>query len=71
MTTFEAFQPISHFEKKRNFKPDDLVCHCFGFTRNDIEQDAIQNGRSTIMAKIIEEKVSGGCDCTNRNPRGR
>ena len=53
------------------FQSGDLVCYCFKFTRNDIEQDYKKNGQSTILAKIASEKKSGGCDCVNKNPKGR
>ena len=56
---------------KNEFQIDDLVCYCFKFTRNDIEQDYMKNGQSTIIAKISSEKKSGGCDCANKNPKGR
>jgi len=56
---------------KNEFQGDDLVCYCFKFTRNDIEQDYLRNGQSTIIAKIAAEKKSGGCDCENKNPKGR
>jgi hypothetical protein len=58
-------------EGKNEFQSDDLVCFCFEFTRNDIEKDYIENGQSAIMAKIASEKKSGGCDCANKNPKGR
>ncbi|MFQ5485852.1 MAG: hypothetical protein ACE5DO_11050 [Desulfobacterales bacterium] len=50
---------------------DDLICYCFEYTRGDIEQDYINNGRSMIMEKIAAEKKIGGCDCAIRNPKGR
>ena len=56
---------------KNEFQSDDLVCYCFKFTRNDIEQDYMKNGESTIIAKISSEKKSGGCDCAIKNPKGR
>lgn len=58
-------------DKEIEFQSDDLVCFCFGYTRNDIDQDYIKNGQSAIMAKIASEKKTGGCDCTNKNPKGR
>ncbi len=61
----------SVLEKESEFQSDDLVCFCFGYTRNDIEQDYIKNGQSAILAKIASEKKAGGCDCTNKNPKGR
>jgi len=48
-----------------------LICHCFGYTAGDIEQDVIKNGRSLILEKIIAEKRAGGCDCAAKNPKGR
>ena len=50
---------------------EDLVCYCFGFSKQDIEQDLVENGRSLIMEKIMTEKKTGGCDCKNLNPKGR
>lgn len=63
--------PLPHFEGKNEFQGKDLVCFCFGFRRHDIEQDFIENGQSTIMAKIASEKKTGGCDCAVKNPKGR
>ena len=54
-----------------DYKLDDLVCYCFGYTVNDIEQDFIKNERSLIIEKIAAEKKAGGCDCVNKNPKGR
>ena len=56
---------------KIDHKIDDLICYCFRYTRDDIEQDFIKNGRSLIMEKIAEEKKTGECDCANKNPKGR
>ena len=53
------------------FRPDELVCFCFGYTREDIETDFIQHRRSLILEKIAAEKKTGGCDCVKKNPRGR
>lgn len=60
--------PYSH--KGDEFKEDDLVCHCFEYTRKDIEKDYLNNGRSTIFERITAEKKSGGCDCARKNPKG-
>ena len=57
--------------KTSEFNLDDLVCYCFKHTRRDIEQDYQKNGRSTIMAEIAAEKKADGCDCANKNPKGR
>jgi len=48
-----------------------LVCHCFGYTDQDILEDIRKNGRSLILEKIVEAKKTGGCDCAHRNPKGR
>jgi hypothetical protein len=53
------------------FQEDDLVCHCFQYTRRQIEKEYTDNGRSLILDKIIREKKTGGCDCVQRNPKGR
>lgn len=61
-------------EESRNIDDNpmnDLVCYCFEYTRDAIEQDYIKNGRSLIMEKIAAEKKRGGCDCANKNPKGR
>ncbi len=45
-----------------------LICYCFGYTRHDLEQDFIKNGKSTIMENIMAEKRLGGCQCATQNP---
>ena len=49
----------------------DLICYCFGYTALDIEQDIEVNGRSTLMERIVDEKKKGGCQCSEKNPKGR
>ena len=56
--------------EQSDFRDDELVCYCFEYTRNDIEKDYLQNGRSTILGKIISEKKAGRCNCTEKNPKG-
>ena len=48
-----------------------LICHCFGYTEEDIIQDAKEHGRSLIMAKILAAKQAGDCNCATTNPKGR
>jgi hypothetical protein len=50
---------------------EELICYCFNYTDRDIEKDLLQNGRSTIMDRIISEKKNGGCQCATENPKGR
>lgn len=53
------------------FGDNDIVCYCFEYTRKDIENDYVVNdGRSTILERIILEKKAGGCDCAKKNPKG-
>ena len=48
-----------------------LICHCFGYTEDDIIKDAKEYGRSLIMEKILAAKQAGDCNCTTTNPKGR
>lgn len=50
---------------------NELICYCFGYSVNDIEADAITNGRSLILEKITSEKRVGACNCADKNPKGR
>jgi hypothetical protein len=59
-------------QERHEFKDEDLVCYCFGYTRKDIEKDYVDNdNRSTILEKIAFEKRAGKCDCAQKNPKGR
>ena len=58
-------------QEKGEFEESDLVCFCFQYTRKQIEEDYVENGRSVILDKIANEKKSGGCDCAQKNPKGR
>jgi len=67
MIEFRSISP-----ERNEFKDNDLVCYCFGYTRKDIEKDYLDNnGRSTILERITLEKKAGGCDCARKNPKGR
>ena len=67
---FPAFPTLTPQEPP-GFRPDELVCYCFGYTREDIEKDFFQMGGSLILEKIAAEKKAGGCDCAHKNPKGR
>gem|GEM_PF-828501 len=56
---------------RRSLHMADLVCHCFNYTAQDILKEVEEHGRSLIMERILGEKRSGGCDCANKNPKGR
>lgn len=57
--------------KRNDFKDHELVCYCFQYTKKQIEKDFIENGRSMILERITVEKKAGGCDCAQKNPKGR
>jgi hypothetical protein len=48
----------------------DLICYCFEYSVNDIARDYLENGKSTIMARIQLEKKFGNCQCAAKNPKG-
>lgn len=51
---------IGNYPREINeFKDNDLVCYCFEYTREDIERDYLDNGRSLIIEKIAFEKRPG------------
>lgn len=63
---------IGFYSQERNeFRDDELICQCFEYTRKDIEKDYLDNGRSLIFEKITFEKKVGGCNCVEKNPKGR
>jgi hypothetical protein len=51
-------------------KKNERICYCFGYTVADIESDVLTNTRSLIMEKIASEKRAGGCNCSEKNPKG-
>jgi hypothetical protein len=50
---------------------DERVCYCFQYTGKDIEDDFLKHGRSSVLEKILAEKKTGGCQCAEKNPKGR
>jgi len=49
----------------------ELICYCFNYSKDDIEKDYLENGRSLIMERISAEKKFGNCQCTTKNPKGK
>ncbi len=47
------------------------LCHCFGFTRQDIEHEAATTGVSTIAEQIRREVGAAKCACEVKNPSGK
>ena len=62
---------VPYSQERNEFKDDELVCYCFEYTMEDIKKDYLDNGRSTIFERITFEKKAGGCDCAQKNPKGR
>lgn len=48
-----------------------IICHCFGHTLADLEDDIRLNGESTIMRAIVTARGEGACRCATLNPSGR
>lgn len=58
-------------KRERHFGENEIVCHCFGYTKGEIEADFRKNGFSAIVERIRKEKSRGGCDCGVKHPEGR
>lgn len=67
----EVYRAADIKERARPFAGGDerLVCHCFGYTVGDIEDDA-RSGRNAIPAAIAAEVRAGMCACEVLNPGG-
>ncbi len=52
-------------------EPPRLVCYCFEHTREEIQQDFLRQGESTIEADIREKVAAGLCSCEVKNPKGK
>jgi NAD(P)H-nitrite reductase large subunit len=50
---------------------NEKICYCFNYTEADLVKDVLENGRSTIMERIMAESKQGNCDCAKNNPKGR
>ncbi|MGE0229718.1 MAG: mercuric transporter MerT family protein [Dehalococcoidia bacterium] len=55
-------------EKERD--PPYTVCYCFGHTVEDIRDDIVRNGRTTIPDDIKARVKAGECSCEVSNPKG-
>ena len=56
---------------ERNIQVPETICYCFGYSADDIRKDFVENGRSSIMERIRNEKKVGACDCAAKNPKGQ
>ncbi len=50
---------------------NDLVCYCFLYSRQDIEDELKASGETTIFERISAEVKAGNCACEARNPSGK
>jgi len=50
---------------------NDLVCYCFLYSRQDIEDELSTSGETTIFDRITAEVKAGNCACEVRNPSGK
>ena len=50
---------------------NDLVCYCFLYSRQDIEDELKASGEPTIFERISAEVKAGNCACEVRNPSGK
>lgn len=49
-----------------------LICYCFGYTEEDIVRDIrANNGKASILERILLEKKNGTCNCKVNHPEVR
>ncbi len=56
---------------KGNPSRSDLVCYCFLYSRQDLEDELKASGDTTIFERISAEVKAGNCACEVRNPTGK
>ncbi len=49
---------------------ENLLCYCFSYTLQDIEEDFKKHDESTILHKIVASSKAGECSCKEMNPSG-
>jgi hypothetical protein len=48
------------------------ICYCFGYSEEDIVRDVVENnGTSSILESIMNEKKKGTCRCETTHPLRR
>ena len=58
--------PVFQKDKRLNVP----VCYCFGWSRDRIQQEIIQTGKSSAEANIRGHIQAGRCGCEVNNPQG-
>ena len=49
-----------------------LVCYCYEYTEEDIENDILRNnGRSLILERIAKARKNNTCQCDLKHPEKR
>lgn len=51
--------------------PPRTVCYCFGDTIEDVHEEILKKGTSTIEKNILDKIQAGFCHCEVANPEGR
>lgn len=69
----------SHFFTKHELKVkatlkdkglDTNVCYCFNYTRQNVLDELIETGKSTVVENIKAKMKDPGCYCETSNPQG-
>ncbi len=56
----------------REHKMNQLICYCFEYTEEDIINDfKVNDGKSSILAKITEARRTNTCQCDDKHPEKR
>jgi hypothetical protein len=72
MTGAGDYRPRTLVTNEEGSTLPDLVCFCFEYSVNDIQEDVkVNNGRATILEEIVAAKKAGGCQCATTHPEGR
>ena len=49
----------------------EYICYCFKHTKEDLEEDVLVHGKSTIIEQIISNSRANKCNCKENNPAGK
>lgn len=49
----------------------ELICYCFSYTAQDIQEDFHKHGYSTILEFLKKAKQQQQCQCATTSPTGR
>lgn len=60
-----------HIEPGYKSPGDGLLCYCFGYRRDRLQQEILATGGTEIPDVIAARTKEGSCACQVRNPTGR